>query len=77
MGALGITAIVLGVTLAADVRGSARAYASMVKDYKPMGVDYSKSVFTNPEFIRIFGALFAFTGIGFVLGSTIMASRMS
>lgn len=77
MGALGLTAIVLGVMLAVDLRGSARAYALMVKDHKPMGVDYSKSFFANPRFIRIFGAMFAFIGIGFVVGSTIMASQMS
>ena len=35
--ALGLTAIVLGVMLAADLRGSTRAYASMIKDHKPMG----------------------------------------
>jgi hypothetical protein len=77
MGALGLTVIVLGLMLAADLRGSARAYASMMKDYKPMGVDYSKSFFANPKFIRIFGAMFALIGIWFVVGSTIMASQIS
>ena len=75
--ALGLTAIVLGVMLAADLRGSTRAYASMIKDHRPMGVDYSKSFFANPTFIRIFGAMFAFIGIGFVVSSTLVASQMS
>jgi hypothetical protein len=75
--ALGFTAIVLGVMLAADVRGSARAYAAMIKDHKPMGVDYSKSFFANPVFIRLFGAMFALVGIAFLVGSTIFASRLS
>jgi hypothetical protein len=35
MDAPGLTVIILGVMLAADLRGSARAYASMMKDYKP------------------------------------------
>jgi hypothetical protein len=77
MAALGLTVIILGVMLAADLRGSARAYASMMKDYKPMGVDYSKSFFANPKFIRIFGAMFALIGIWFLVGSTIMASQIS
>jgi hypothetical protein len=74
---LGLTVIVLGAMLAADIRGSARAYAAMIKDHKPMGVDYSKSFFANPTFIRIFGAMFALVGIGFLVGSTVFASRLS
>lgn len=77
MAALGVTAIVLGVVLAANLRGSAVAYASLLKDYKPMGVDYSKSLFASPKFVRLFGAMFAFIGSWFVLGSTIFGSRMS
>jgi hypothetical protein len=77
MAALGLTAIVLGVVLAADLRGSAVAYASLLKDYKPMGVDYSKSVFANPKFVRLFGAMFAFIGGWFVVASTLFASQLS
>ena len=72
--ALGLTAIVLGVMLAADLRGSARAYAAMVKDYKPMGVDYSKPFFARPTFIRLFGAMFTLIGIAFLVSSTIFTS---
>jgi hypothetical protein len=77
MGALGLTAVGLGLVLAFDLRGSARAYASLLKDYKPMGVDYSNSFFANPKFVRIFGAVFAFVGIWFMVGGTIVASRMT
>lgn len=77
MGALGLIAVVLGLVLASDLRGSARAYASLLKDYKPMGVDYSKSFFANPKFVRIFGAMFAFVGIWFMVGGTIVASRIA
>jgi hypothetical protein len=77
LGALGLTAVVVGVMLAADLRGSASAYASIMKNHKPMGVDYSKSFFANPVSIRIFGAMFALVGIAFIVGSTIMASPVS
>ena len=77
MGALGLTAIVLGLMLVTDLRGSARAYAAMLKDYKPMGVDYSNSFFANPLFVRLFGAMFVIVGIMFVVGSTAFASQMS
>jgi hypothetical protein len=77
MGALGLSAVALGLVLVFDVRGSARAYAAMTKDFKPLGIDYSKSFFANPTFIRIFGGMFAFMGAWFIVGSTIFASQVS
>jgi hypothetical protein len=77
MGTLGVVVIVLGVMLATNLRGSAGAYVSLLKDYKPMGVDYSKSFLANPKFVRIFGAMFAIIGVWFIVVSTFMASRLS
>lgn len=77
MGALGLSAVLSGLVLLFDVRGSARAYAAMMKDYKPMGVDYSKSIFSKPLFVRCFGGMFALVGIWFIVGSTTIASRLS
>lgn len=77
MGALGLSAVLSGLALLFDVRGSARAYAAMMKDYKPMGVDYSKSIFSKPLFVRCFGGMFALVGIWFIVGSTTIASRRS
>ena len=77
MRALGASVVVLGLVLAFDVRGSARAYAEMMKYYKPMGVDYSKSIFSKPLFIRFFGGMFALIGTWFIVASTIFASQMS
>jgi hypothetical protein len=75
MGALGSSVVLLGLVLAFDVRGSAGAYAAMTKDFKPLGTDYSKSVFSKPLFIRMFGGMFAIVGIAFILGSTIFATQ--
>jgi hypothetical protein len=77
MGSLGISAAVLGLVLAFNIRGSAHAYALLLKDFKPMGVDYSKSLFANPKFIRFFGAMFAFVGAWFVVASAIFAAGVS
>lgn len=76
MGAMGLSVVVLGLVLAFDVRGSARAYAAMMKDFKPMGIDYSQSFFANPKFIRFFGGMFALVGVWFIVGSTIFASQI-
>lgn len=75
-GALGLCAIVLGVVLATDFRGSARAYASLVSEVKPLGVDYSKTFLSKPLFIRVFGGMFIVVGIGFIVGSLISASQV-
>jgi hypothetical protein len=76
MGALGLSAFLLGLVLVFDLRGSARAYAAMTKDFKPMGIDYSKSFFSKPLFIRFFGGMFALVGIWFIVGSSIVASQL-
>jgi hypothetical protein len=76
-GALGLSAVALGLVLVFDVRGSARAYAAMTKDFKPLGIDYSKSFFSKPLFIRFFGGMFALIGAWFIVGSTIFASQIS
>jgi hypothetical protein len=77
MGALGLCAVSSGLVLLFDVCGSARAYAAMMKDYKPLGVDYSKSIFSKPSFVRCFGGMFALVGTWFIVGSTTIGSRLS
>ena len=42
-GSLGVIGFLLGLVFLTDFRGSTRAYAGMMKDYKPWGVDYSGS----------------------------------
>lgn len=74
-GAVGVAAVLLGLALVFDVRGSAQAYAGMVKDFKPMGVDYSNSFFARPAYIRAFGGLFAVIGIVFIVAATVYAGR--
>lgn len=70
-GVMGATGIGVGLILLTDMRGAAKAYAKMLKDYKPMGVDYSRSVFTKPLFIRIFGAAFMLVGVWFLVYSVL------
>jgi hypothetical protein len=69
---LGVIGFVLGAALLADFRGSAQAYSGMMKNYKPLGVDYSKSFITNPRFIRLFGAGYMLIGIWFVVLTILM-----
>lgn len=65
-GLIGAAAAVLGLVMAADYRGSARAYIGLVQDYRIMGVDFSGSVFARPLFIRLLGAGLMIVGVVFV-----------
>ncbi|WP_294568227.1 hypothetical protein [uncultured Arthrobacter sp.] len=60
----------LGVVVALNINGTAQGMADTMKDYKPMGVDYSKSFLATPGYARLFGvgaflvgSSFALTGI--------------
>ncbi len=48
--------VLAGLLLALDVAGSAAAYASSTAKQRPLGVDYSGSMFAKPWFARVFGA---------------------
>jgi hypothetical protein len=73
-GGLGVVGFLLGSVLLIDFRGLARAYADMVKKYKPFGVDYSRSPFSRPALLRFFGAAYMVIGVWFVVLSTLFAS---
>lgn len=64
----------LGLLLLTDFRGSTRAYSDMMTKYKPFGVDYSRSPFIKPGFLRFFGAAYMLIGVWFVVVSTVFAS---
>lgn len=73
-GGLGVIGFLLGLVLLTDFRGSTQAYADMMKKYRPFGVDYSRSPFSKPGFLRFFGAGYMLIGIWFVVVSTVFAS---
>lgn len=72
-GGLGVVGFLLGLVLVTDFRGSAQAYSGMMKEYKPFGVDYSRSPFSKPGFLRFFGAGYMLVGVWFVVLSTFFA----
>lgn len=75
-GGLGVIGFLLGVLLLTDFRGSTKAYAGMMTKYKPFGVDYSRSPFIKPGFLRFFGAGYMLIGVWFVVVSTLFASEL-
>jgi hypothetical protein len=63
---LGGTGALLGLTLAANVAGAADFWAELATLRRPLGIDYSKSVFTRPGVVRLFGLAFAGVGVTFI-----------
>ncbi|WP_028270037.1 hypothetical protein [Arthrobacter sp. UNC362MFTsu5.1] len=68
-GALGLVAILLGLSMLTNLNGSATAMSKYMKESKPMGVDYSGSFLASPAYARFFGGFFAFVGGMFVFTS--------
>jgi hypothetical protein len=66
---VGVVALLLGLCFMTNFRGSAHAHAAAAKEYRPMGVDYSKSFMATPAFARLFGAMPIFVGGGFVIAA--------
>jgi len=51
-GLLGVVAVLVGLTLVTNLNNSAEALAEATKSYRPMGIDYSRSVLASPRFTR-------------------------
>ena len=52
-----------------DVSGAASKYASTTAKLRPLGVDYSNSLFAKPWFARVFGAMMVLVGGGMLFAA--------
>ena len=59
---LGVCAALIGLTLLINLRGGADAVARQMRERKPLGVDYSRSVLASTGYARVFGAFFTLVG---------------
>ena len=50
---LGVVAVLVGVTIGTNLNGSADGLAEATKSSRPLGIDYSRSVFASPRFTRL------------------------
>ncbi|WP_026536330.1 hypothetical protein [Arthrobacter sp. H14] len=64
--ALGLVAFFLGLVLVTDFRRGAHSASVAMKEYRPFGVDYSKSFLSSPRYARMMGAGFMVVGAFFV-----------
>ena len=68
-GPIGAGAVLLGLTLATNLNRAADTLAAAMKDYRPAGVDYSRSFMATPAYARAFGGFAVVVGAGFVLAA--------
>lgn len=66
-GVLGLLAVVIGLLLAADFRGSAGVVAESARSYRFLGVGRSPALLGSARFTRFFGAMLAAIGVLFVI----------
>lgn len=64
--AMGAVVGLVGVCLATDFKGSARATAEAAKGYRPMGTGNARPFAPSPGFVRLIGAFFVLGGSAFV-----------
>ena len=65
-GLLGVVTVLVGVTIGTNLNDGANALAEAMKSYRPLGVDYSRSVFASPRFTRLFGLMMLIVGVWFI-----------
>lgn len=65
-GLLGASALLVGLTLAVDLNGSANHVAAAARRHPVLGIA-APVFFTKQPFVRLFGLVFAVVGIVFVL----------
>jgi hypothetical protein len=68
-GLLGVVAVLVGVTIGTNLNGGANALAEGMKSYRPLGVDYSRSLFASARFTRLFGLMMLIVGVWFIAGA--------
>lgn len=71
LGAAGAVVLLTGLTLVTNLNRAADGLAAAMKDYRPMGVDYSRSWMATPAYARLFGALAVVVGVGFLVAAVV------
>jgi hypothetical protein len=65
-GVPGVVVALSGLTLVTNLNGAADALAEATKSYRPLGIDYSRSVLASPRYSRLFGAVALVVGAVFI-----------
>ena len=66
---LGVVTVLVGLTIRTNFNGGAEALAEATKSYRPLGIDYSRSLLASPWFTRLFGLMMLVVGVVFAAGA--------
>lgn len=64
---VGTLFVLLGLSASLNFNGTADGMASAIKEYRPMGVDYSRSFLSTPLYARLFGVMAVVVGSAFAV----------
>lgn len=65
--AVGTLFFLLGLCASLNINGTADGMATAIKEYRPMGADYSRSFLSTPLYARLFGIMAVVVGSAFAV----------
>jgi hypothetical protein len=69
LAAVGTLFFLLGLCASLNINDTADGMASALKDYRPMGADYSKTFLATPLYARLFGIMAVVVGPAFAVSA--------
>ena len=64
---VGTLFVLLGLSASLNINGTADGMATAIKEYRPMGADYSRSFLSTPLYARLFGVMAVVVGSAFAV----------
>lgn len=73
---VGTLFFLLGLCASLNINGTADGMASAIKEYRPMGADYSRSFLSTPLYARLFGIMAVVVGSAFAVTAVVFPNSL-
>jgi hypothetical protein len=73
---VGTLFFLLGLCASLNINHTADGMASAIKEYRPMGADYSKSFLSTPLYARLFGIMAVVVGSVFAVAALVFPNSL-
>ena len=74
--ATGTLFFLLGLCASLNINGTADGMASAIKEYRPLGADYSRSFLATPLYARLFGIMAVVVGSAFAVTAIVFPDSL-